>query len=187
MNQILEIEGKYIYLDNDFLRALSENAGFAKNIYKLLIKSHLVIDNLVRLEFLRDIFIPNQKENKEKFISNNFFEAPALCSETFIKLQENALLLSRIYKHQIQEKHKNIACKASPVDLLLAARIMLNCEKELLITGNKKDFPSSIFDVIRILPYECKQGNIIPFCIIKFNKNKFDKCHKELIELENKE
>lgn len=187
MNQVLGIEGKYIYLDNDFLKALSEDDNFAQSIYRLLAKGYLAIDNLVRLEFLRDIFIPDQREEKEKFIiNNNFFKQSILHPETFIEQQNNALLLSRMYQQQIQKTKKNTGCHASPVDLLLASRIMLNYERELLITGNKRDFPSCIFDIIHIFPHELPQGNIVPFCLIKFNKNKFDKCFKELLELESK-
>jgi hypothetical protein len=183
MSQVLGIEGKYIYLDSDFLKVLSEDINFAQNIYKILIKNYLVIDNLIRLEFLRDIFIPEQKADKEKFINSNFFQQSILHPEVFTKQQENALLLSKIYKQQIRNTKKNTACHSSPVDLLLAARLMLNYVRELLITGNKKDFPSCIFDIIHIFPYELKQGNIIPFCLIKFNKDKFDKYHKELKEI----
>lgn len=57
----------------------------------------------------------------------------------------------------------------------------------VLITGNKRDFPSIIFDVITVLNIEQKgDGSIRSFCVVKFNKDKFDICYDELQILEPK-
>ena len=102
--------------------------------------------------------------------------------ETFLKLQENALLLSKIYS--LKGHNKNT--KISLVDLFLGAREMLSAGTTFIITGNKRDFPNSIFDVITVISIEQNDGGMKPYTILCFNKTKFDECYAAMNNMEEK-
>jgi len=57
---------------------------------------------------------------------------------------------------------------------------MINNSNALVCTGNKRDYPSFVFDTKDIYSFETTEGNIRDFCLIKFNKNKFNSCRDEL-------
>ncbi|HZE86964.1 MAG TPA: hypothetical protein VE090_02035 [Methylomirabilota bacterium] len=54
----------------------------------------------------------------------------------------------------------------------------------ILITGDKKDFPSCVFDTVGVVNYEETtnkgEDKIQSFYFVRFNKDKFDKCYKKL-------
>lgn len=175
-----KLSGKWIFLDNDFLSALFKEKELFQQAIKLLTYGNLIIDSLTAFEFLRDIYVPQERILREQFISKSIF-IPAINQwQVLSKIQENALLLSKIYSHNGISKKKS-----SLVDLFLAARLMLNTNS-LLITGNKKDFPSCIFDTLGVLNYEqTGDGSIRAFSLIEFNRKKFDECYSKLEKLDN--
>jgi len=75
-----------------------------------------------------------------------------LNQELFLKIKENALILSRIYAH-----HKIYS--ASVIDLLLAGRAMYHRYRPLILTGNKKDFPSCVFNIETVFTWENEVTN----------------------------
>ncbi len=179
-------EGKYIFLDNDFLGKISEDVDLFNKTISLFSDGYLSVDPYVIIEFLRDIFVPKILAGKEKFIFNDKIFIPIISHQMiFNKLQQNALLLSKIYKHQQQGARSK--CSSSFVDLFLAARIMLYSENSILVTGNKKDFPSSVFDLLGIISNEEGDGSIRSFCILSFNKAKFEKCYEALKSVDKKD
>ena len=132
------LAGRYIFVDNDFLGFLFEDEENLDESLNIFPECYLTIDPFVRLEFLRDIFVPNQRDIREKFISyESVFQHAESHHENFIPIQENALLLSKVYAHQ----RGNGKGSWSTVDLLLAGRSMLHWNTSAIITGNKKDFP----------------------------------------------
>lgn len=92
------------------------------------------------------------------------------------------MLLSKIFAHQSNHHASSI------VDLFLASNLMYLKNATMLITGNKKDFPSCVFDTMGVMNYEetTNKGEekIQAFYLIKFNENKFDACYKKLKTLE---
>jgi hypothetical protein len=171
------IKHKYLYLDNDFLSELFKDEIVLTETLHILDGSVFLIDPLTALEFLRDIYMPQQYNKKKKFISNEIFSPATNHQEIYKNLQENALLLSRIYAHQ---NHKN---RSGVVDLFLAARLMYY-QSPLLITGNKKDFPSCVFDTIGVLNIEQSGDGVMkPFCLIQFNRTNFEACYSALQKL----
>ncbi len=92
------------------------------------------------------------------------------------------MLLSTIYSHKGHNKNTKI----SLVDLFLGARCMLNAGSTLVITGNKKDFPSSIYDVISIINIEKSDSSIKPYSVLEFNRDKFNECYKEMQKMEER-
>lgn len=171
------IKDKYLFFDSDFLSELYESEEVFTSVLKLLNANPLLIDPLVRFEFLRSVFLPKQFNLKRKFIMQEIFIDPASHQEIFTKLQENALLLSQIYAHHGSGKG------ASFIDLLLGARIMFQYSVSLLITGNKKDYSSTIFDVEGIINIEKNDGDIKSYCILSFNNGRFQSRLKQLNSL----
>ncbi len=158
---------KYIFLDNDFLGIIFSSEEILRQSIKVL-TGYRTIDPFTKFEFLRDVFLPEIRDKKEEFISNPIFSPVIEHQEIFKKINNNALILSRLYSHQGKSG-------ASLVDLLLAANLMLYREA-ILVTGNKKDFPDFIFDLVGVMNFEEKSGNIKAISIVKFNSTKFQTC-----------
>jgi len=172
---------KQIFLDNDFLSFLFENDDVLEAIPRIFSNSSLVIDSFSEFEFLRDIFVPSERVLREQFISYNIFIPALNHQKIYLKIQANALLLSKLYAHHYPK------CKPSSIDLFLAGRIMYNRDNSYLITGNKKDFPTFIFDTIGVISAEKDQSNgMRSFCLMKFNQSKFDHAYTEYLKMESK-
>ena len=172
------VKGKYCQLDNDFLGALFSDNFLFLAMKDLLNDYPFVYDNLTSFEFFRDIFVPNQIELREKFLSKDIFFPLTDHQEIYTKTQTNALILSKIYaQNDSKLKIKNTA---SFVDIYMASRLMSLGSKYLLITGNKKDFPSYIFDTKGIIVNEEANGFMRNYSLLAFNPDKFDKCFEEL-------
>jgi len=172
----------YILIDNDFLSEIFHDEDVLKEFLQTFEKNYFLIDPLTEFEFLRDVYEPTQRGLKKAFVAQSIFLPIPNRQEIFMKLWENAMLLSIIYSHKGHNKN----AKISIVDLFLGARCMLNAGSTLIITGNKKDFPSSIFDVMSIINLEQNDGNIKPYSVIGFNISKFDKCYNEIQKMEGR-
>lgn len=176
------LDGLYILIDNDFLNEIFRDEEILEEFLRTFEKNYFLIDPLTEFEFLRDIYEPKQRKVKKAFIAKSLFLPVPNRQEIFLKLWENAMLLSTIYSHKGHNKNTKI----SLVDLFLGARCMLNAGSTLIITGNKKDFPNSIYDVISIINIEQNDGSIKPYSLLEFDKSKFDKCYKEMQKMEEK-
>jgi len=175
------LKGQYLLLDNDFLAVMFSDEKDYSYLVKLLASSYMVVDQLTVFEFLRDIYVPEQRQVREKFIANDqlFLPTPKH-SDIFSKIQDNALILSKIYAHH-RNKH---GASPSLVDLFLAARVMLTRGKYLIITGNKRDYPNILFDTVEILTLESADGSLQPFAVLKFNLKNFNELMGGLEALE---
>lgn len=175
------VEKRHVLLDNDFLGCLFADKELFTQAVRLLSRSILTIEPFVAFEFLRDIYLPEQRNLREKFLGNRdlFFQAPDH-TDVYSKLRNNALILSKIYAHQTG-KHR---AKPSVVDLILSARLMNFPDHYALITGNTKDFPEVIFDIKSVLTIRKPgDGELKTFGIMQFNIKKYDSCYKNLIRL----
>lgn len=173
------LQNKYVLIDTDFLNELFRDEELFKTFGTIFSKGNVLIDPLIEFEFLRDIYELKQRKLRENFISLDLFGPVSNHFEIFQKLQENALLLSKVYAHQDKQNQRH---RSSFVDLFLAARLMLWSQSVLLITGNKKDFPNSIFDMIGVLTSDkTNDGSIKTSALLEFNTTKFEHC---LLDLE---
>lgn len=173
-----------VFADNDFLGLIYENKELLKDTISLLSGKKLYLSPFTEFEFLRDVFAPEVRVLKEEFVASPVFghirEEAHL--RVFSKLLKNALLLSKIFAHQNTNRGGNK--KISFVDLLLASLLMYLKGKAVLITGNKKDFPSCVFDIAAVLNFEASDGNVRAISVVEFNQEKFDQCHESLKKLE---
>ena len=162
-----ELKQKYIFIDNDFLSILFHKENVFIDTIELFNTNKFIFDPFTKFEFLRDIFVPAQYNIKEQFLNKKIFNEAQDHPEIYHKLKDNAIILSRIYAHN------NTKTKSDVVDLFLASRIMYH-QNYLLITGNKRHFPSCIFTTIAVLNVESEDSGVQAFSIIKFDKEKFD-------------
>lgn len=191
-NNLVSIFGnKDIYLDNDFLCRLQKDQDLTRDFCKLLTHSEsLKIDSLVEFEFLRDVCNPKQLQLIKEFLSKSFFSFPNDDSNIFKKIKNNAVIISKIYKIKncLPEDRKSKNGGPSISDFFLAARIMTNYNNSLLITGNKRHFPSYLFDVNYVINTENPENGIINhFFVISFNIEKFQDCFKKLNQINKNE
>lgn len=163
----------YIFCDNDFLSMLFNNEDFLIELLGLLNEKSLFIDSYTRIEFLRDVSVPKSLQIKEEFLGS-FIEAEDHV-DIYKTIKNNALILSYLYAH-------NKRAGASLIDLFLAARMMGASYRSYIVTGNKKDFPSFIFDTISVINYEQKDGSMRAISILQFNKDKFEKTYEQYRE-----
>lgn len=165
-----ELDG-YVFCDNDFLSVLAQDVTLLLQALELF-PDKLCLDPFTQMEFLRSVFLPEQREVKEKLIDKAFSLAENH-QEILLKIMKSAMDLSRLYAYKSQ------GTGASLVDLLLAGRMATVAYTMYLATGNSKDFPSCIFDTISIINFEQNDGSIRAISIKKFNKEKYQKINND--------
>lgn len=178
--EVSSIKDKYIFTDSDFLGILFQDEEALTQILELFSDNYLIVDPLIKFEFLRDVFLPAQRILREEFISNEKVFLPAETHpESLKKIQGNAILLSQIYSHKRTKANPSVA------DLFLAGRVMNYLENSVLITGNRKDFPACVFRIITVLNYEQKgDGSIRSFPVLGLDKEQFKKCEEDLNKIQ---
>ncbi len=189
-NLISHLRNANVLLDNDFLSSLHQDKEYFRVFFDLAKSknSQIIIDPFTKLEFLRDSKNIEQRKTKKSFIElENFFLPANIYYDLVRKQLDIALFLSDKYKGQATSQNKknqqNTQCSPSTVDLLLAARSMLqNSMNIIIITGNKKDYPSFLFDLIGTINYEEISGSIKTFSLIEFKEEKSTEYLRELQE-----
>ncbi len=100
--------------------------------------------------------------------------------EVYLQTRKIALELSSIYASQKK------AQGASLTDLFLAAQLAKTGDKCALLTGNRKDFPSIMFDVVSIFNIETNEDGIKSFSLLKLNDTNYQKYKENLAKIDNK-
>lgn len=173
--------GKYVFLDSDFVSLLFRDAGVLEKLVELCQSGALMIDSLVRFEFLRYVYLSKQWDLKEKFIDNDKLFTPAIDHQiVFQQIKENALALSYLYAHKGRTS-------ASAIDLFLASRVMLSASNSYIITGNRKDFPNFVFDTVGVVNYEDQQDcQTRAYAVLRFNPENYKSAVQDLAKLRSK-
>lgn len=170
---------KYLFLDSDFLNEIYKDedlfSQFASLVYGY---SYPMIDPLIEFEFSRSVTSPKEADKMNAFIKSEIFTPVSRNQEIFIKIQDNAFILSKIYalhSHGDNGKH------ASLVDLFLAGRVM-TCSPGVayIITGNTRDYPGCIFDVVGVITKYQKDSRLQSFGVLTFNQAKFREEYQSL-------
>jgi hypothetical protein len=169
------IKSKYIYLDNDFLGYLFNNKESLYDFSQLIDESVVILTGITKFEFLRDISDPGVRIKKEEFVIQDLFKPEADHNDLYLKIHQNALIISRIYAQE------GLSKGVSSDDLLIAGDLMFRYSNGVLITGNKKHFPSVLFDAIGTISFEDKKKQEWrTFWAIGFNKEKFDESNTSI-------
>lgn len=175
------ISGKQVFIDNDYLSLMFQNEDVFKQTIKLFSNSTILIDPYTEFEFLRDIYVPTDRILREQFLSYGIFVPALKHQEIYAKIHKNALILSKLYAHQ------NSKTKPSSIDLFLAGRLMYHKSNIYLLTGNKKDFPSCIFDAVAVISAEKDQlSGMRSYSLVEFNEEKFNVSYSSYEKLETK-
>jgi hypothetical protein len=165
------LAGKNIYPDTNFLSVLHYDIDALIQFLELAKRGSLIIDPLIRFEFLQSVYLPQQRQILEKFIDNDKVFLPATEHQSIFKLvSENALTLSYLYAHN--------GCKsASLVDMFLASRVILN-GRALIVTADRRDYSPALFSLVGTLSYERNgkndMGQITCFSVLEFSKSKYE-------------
>lgn len=168
------LKGKAIFVDSDFLGVLYSDEEIFEETLKTL-PGNLYIDPFVRFEFLRDVTDLQKRINKQTFLNGKVFNPAISHPELYIKVRDIAINLSYIYASQNKAKGVSI------VDLMLAAQLIRSPNDSIILTGNRKDYPSIIFDAVTILNYEPKDDNVRSITALKLNKDNYE-YHKQNLE-----
>jgi hypothetical protein len=170
-----KVSSRYIFFDTDFLDRVFKDGEFFTSVTNVLKEASILLDPLTSFEFNRDVLNIREVEERSKFLAAGLFFPASNHATVYSDLILNALLLSKVYK-------KNGVNGASTVDFLLAARIMyMRGSKPLLLTANRKHFPSCIFTTIGIITYEDNSsGDLTTYPILEFDESKFKKMYEEL-------
>ena len=173
-----DLENKYVLLDTDFLGTIYKDKELLTGFLTLTRKSNLMLDPMVVFEFLRDVFLPTEAFAKENFVNDELFSPTNNYTTVFTKIQNNALLLSKIYAHNGRSKG------VSTTDLYLAARLMTLPSNSVLITGNKKDYPLCVFSLLSVINVENRSDESIGcYSILKLDQAKLQKAHQKLLKI----
>ena len=123
------------------------------------------------------MFLPQPQKLLNEFLDENVYTRISYNQTHLKQIHENALVLSHIFSMQSKSKHISLS------DLYLAGRIMMNPDQFVVLTGNKKDFPSCVFDVAGTIFVEEKDENVRTFCVLHFNHQKFKEALQRLNNL----
>lgn len=175
------LQNNYLILDSDFLGKLFDEPEFLEDFLLVSKASSILLDPFIAFEFLRDVFDPEIKKLKEVFLDSDFFNPATNHSDLFLKIQEQALILSKIYAHNNRSKG------VGTIDLFLAARLLKSPVNTLIITGNKKDYPSCIFNIKAVLNIEDQNSESVRcFSVVELDREKLKKCYDNLLKIESK-
>lgn len=173
------IENKELFLDNDFLNRIYKDEVVFKKFVVTFSKSFFIVEKLVSFEFLKSLFMPADIDPRIKFLDSGLFLPATMHQTQFRKILDNAIVVSQIYGNT------NYPGKLKPnpsfIDLYLTGRLFLNPQNKLLITGNKRDFPPTVFDTIDVITIENEvNAELFTFYLLKPNETKFKNCEKKL-------
>ena len=166
---------KYLFLDTDILIDLFHSEDLFKIVFNLLKNGHPMVDPFVKFEFYRDSFHPEEIAKKELFLNMGLFTLVPMRHEHFNKIEPISIELSRIYTH------KKLLNKPSVTDLFLGSRLILHHTQSLLITANRKDYPSEIFKLEDFF-VTLSETNISPLTRIYYILSLDESCYKKSVE-----
>lgn len=169
-------------IDTNIISSCFSDTGFFNTFRDIFQNNFLLIDPIVKLEFLRNEFRENFYKEKINFVQFEDFYLLPDHQEIYKKTYENAFNIARIYSH-----HGN--SKVPLGDLMIIARLMIYKEKHLFVTLDKNDFSTFLFDRVTVLSIEKnaninnQKRNILEHVtVLRFNHDKYEDCLKKLPE-----
>jgi len=174
LKNILEIKDKYIIIDTNVLSDSSSDPEFYQTIYGILKNNPILIDPIVKLEFLRGAYIEKTYREKSAFLKIEIFNPMVDHQDIYKKVYDSAFNIARIYSHN---KKSNIPLG----DILITARQEVqNSDNYYFLTEDREDFTALLFDRVAIISFERfnKDGQdyLQHLQLLKFNHKKFKKC-----------
>lgn len=175
-DKINSITDKYIVIDTNLLFSCSSSENYFDSFIKVFNKNIFLIDPVVRLEFLRAAYIEKTYNDKSEFLKYEKFMPMTDHQDIYLKVQENAFNIARIYSHQGKPQ--------VPLgDILITARLSFYNDNRLLLTLDKEDYSGLLFDRIDILTFEkiTNKDEILEVAqLLKFNQTKYNQALSKL-------
>lgn len=167
---IEKIRGTYLVFDTNVLGSYSSDVEFFKTFNEIFKDNIILIDPIVKLEFLRGAFREQTYKEKSRFLEYEKFSTMVDHQEIYKKTYENAFNIARIYSH-------NGKSSIPLGDILIISRLASYKENCLFITLDKSDFSTLLFDRIAIFTFERKVKTEVleHIQLLRFNQSKYRK------------
>ncbi len=178
-NVISEIKKELLVLDNNILSSLSGDPDYLTTFMQIFKANNLLIDPIVRIEFLRGAFKNNAYEEQKKFLE----------FEKFNNMMDNQIIQKKVYERvfDIARIYSHKGNPSIPLgDIFIIARLSIYLYNVLFITRDYSDFDSILFDRVGVVSIErklkdkVKQATLEHIQILKFNSSKYNKCMEQL-------
>ena len=172
---IEEIKERYLVIDTNVLSSCSSDKDFFKSFLDIFKNNYILIDPIVKLEFLRGAFREETYKEKSKFLEFEKFNMMVDHQEIYKNIYEKAFDIARIYSHN--------GNSGIPLgDIFIIARLATLNENYLFLTLDKSDFSTLLFDRLAVLSFERKiRVEVLEHLqILKFNNSKYKECFKKL-------
>jgi len=174
---ICDIASKYIVIDNNVLADSASDPEFYTTLYGIFKKNPILIDPIVKLEFLRGAYLEKTYKEKNDFLRIEIFHPMIDHQDIYKKVYNSAFNIARIYSH-----HKKPSVPLG--DILITARQEVQGDDTLFLTEDEEDFTTLLFDRITVLSFERINKDDIEHLqhlqLLKFNHEKYKKCYKSL-------
>lgn len=171
------IKDQQLVIDTNILNSCFTNENYFTIFISVFENNPLLIDPIVKIEFMRNAYIATDLNKKENFLKFNKFYGITDHQEIFRKTMENSHNISRIYAH-------NGNPRIPLGDLLIIARLKNYYDRQLFLTLDKSDFSTILFDRVGVISIEKiskDHHNILEHIVIlKFNKKKYEDCFNKL-------
>lgn len=172
------IEHRKLVVDTNILAICSTDLLFLKSFKAIFEKNYLLLDPVVRLEFLKGTQTASLFKKKEQFLEFNAFYNMPDHQELFTKVNTNALNIARIYAH-----HKT---EIKLGDTLIISRLMLYPDY-LLVTEDKNDYATMLFNRLGVISLEHETLNhpieklaLQHMSVLQFDFDKYQSCLTKL-------
>lgn len=70
-NSQANVDHSWLFLDNGVLNDVFQSADLLQALVKIFPKSQIILDETIRLEFLRSTYLPDLRRAKEAFIQDH--------------------------------------------------------------------------------------------------------------------
>jgi len=171
--------GKRIVIDTNVIAICSTDSDFLRDFKHIFSDFPLLLDPIVKLEFLRGSQTEKLFNGKKEFLEiNGFYEMPDH-QEIYKRVYKNSIDVARIYS-----SHNKPDLKLG--DLFIISRLILYPDY-LFLTKDISDFTTMLFNRIGIFSIEHKtiknpsESLIVEhLCLLQFNFEKYQSCLKRL-------
>ena len=170
----------YLIIDTNVLHSCFTDPKFFVDFMVITKNTQLLIDPIVRLEFMRGAYQENLYAEKRAFLEYDKFYIMTDHYQMYKDLYDRALSISRIYSH-----HGKPDLKLG--DLFIIARMAIYKSRVILATMDKDDFGTLLFNRIGIATFtrEKKDKHVQKDIIevnqfLRFDQKQCDECFGRL-------
>lgn len=177
-NTISVIKDSYLVPDTNILSACSSDVDYYKTFFQIFKNNSILIDPIVKLEFLRGAYREKTYKEKAEFLRIENFLLMVDHNDIYKKIYKNAFNIARIYSHHGKSD--------IPLgDILITSRLEVYKDERLFFTEDISDFSSLLFDRIGIITFErIRNKDKLEYLehaqVLKFNHQKYQVCLKNL-------